>query len=260
MPSCGAPTEIRDDVLYCTNSKECVKSNIGELSHFVKIVGIDGFGDKLLLQLYNAGLVTDPAALFDLTKEELLRMERMGEKSATKLIGAVAAMREIPPGNFLQSLGIRELGKQASKVLASFGSLDKVLLLTEEELSAVHTIGDVTAHEVVSGLKIRAGLIKKLLRHVRVTDADLEETGGRFSGKSFLFTGKMTTMGRNDAIKLLEAQGGGAAQSVTKDLDFLVVGDGGGAGSKLVKANKLKEKGGRVEIISESDFLKMIEG
>jgi len=236
-----------------------VRSNIGELSHFVDVVGIDGFGDKLLLQLYNAELVRDPAEFFELTKEELLGMERMGERSASKLIGAVGAIKEIPLANFLQSLGIRELGKNVSLLLAGFGSLDRVLKLEEEELSAVHGIGEVIAREVVSGLKVRAPLIKKLLKHVSVGEGKAERVDGKFFRISFLFTGKMIAMGRNEAIKLVEGAGGMVAQSVTKGLDYLVVGDGGGAGSKLAKAEKLQEKGGEVQIISESEFLKMIE-
>ncbi len=258
-PACGSAAEIRDDTLYCTNAKECVRSNIGELSHFVDVVGIDGFGDKLLLQLYNAELVRDPAEFFELTKEELLGMERMGERSASKLIGAVGAIKEIPLANFLQSLGIRELGKNVSLLLAGFGSLDRVLGLEEEELSAVHGIGEVIAREVVSGLKVRAPLIKKLLKHVSVGEGKAERVDGKFFRISFLFTGKMIVMGRNEAIKLVEGAGGMVAQSVTKGLDYLVVGDGGGAGSKLAKAEKLQEKGGEVQIISESEFLKMIE-
>ncbi|MFH1829802.1 MAG: NAD-dependent DNA ligase LigA [Pseudomonadota bacterium] len=255
-PSCGAAVREADDVLYCTNPKACVKSKIGELAHFVKVVGIDGFGEKLIAQLYENGVVTDPSEFYDLTVDELLRMERMGETLAKKLIGNVDANRTIPLDVFLQSLGIRELGKHAAKILAGFGSLKNVMSKTEEELANINTIGPIIAHEVVAGLAAKKGLIDKLIKHVKVEAHARAE--GALEGKSYLFTGKLLTMERSQAQKLVEENGGVAAESVTKDLDFLVVGDGGGAGSKLDKAKKLVASGGKVKVIGEKKFVKMI--
>ncbi len=258
-PSCGAPTEVRDDLLLCTNAKDCARSSVGELAHFVKIVGIDGFGEKHLTQLYDAGVVTDPAEIYELTREELLAMERMGETLAEKLLANIEAKRSIPLLLFLQALGMREVGKHVSKVLAGYGTLERVRALTEEELAAIHTIGPVIAREVVQGLAMRAPLIEKLLRQVTVEEGVPTRIEGVLSGQSVLFTGKLLTMGRSDAQKLVEENGGEAAQSVTKDLDYLVVGDGGGAGSKLAKAEKLIAKGAKVEIISEEEFFKRVK-
>lgn len=258
-PSCGAPTREEEDFLYCTNAKSCVRSKIAELEHFVKTVGIDGFGDKLLEQLYESGIVTDASEFYELTMDDLMQMERMGETLAAKLLKNVESSRSIPLSVFLQSLGIRELGRHAAKILAGFGTLKKVTALTEEELSQVHTIGEVIAHEVVEGLKKKKPLIDKLLRHVRIEKEEAPARGGRLGGKSFLFTGVMLAMKREEAQGLVEEQGGVAALSVNKDLDYLVVGDGGGAGSKLAKAKKLAASGGKVKIIEESEFLKMIK-
>lgn len=257
-PSCGSKVEERDDFLFCTKPKSCVRSKVGELEHFVKAIGIDGFGVKLVEQLYENGVVTDPSEFYELTVDELLRMERMGETLATKLVGNVQAARTIPLDVFLQSLGIRELGKHASKILSGFGSLKNVMSKTEEELSDIDTIGPVIAHEVVEGLRAKKELIDKLLRHVKVEAAAAGE--GPLGGSSYLFTGKLVAMGRSEAQKLVEENGGVSAQSVSKDLDYLVVGDGGGAGSKLDKAKKLKEKGEKVKIINEKEFLKMVKG
>lgn len=259
-PSCGAQTREEEDFLYCTNAKSCVQSKIGELSHFVKTVGIDGFGDKLIAQLYENTVVTDPSEFFELTMDDLLQMERMGETLAAKLLKNVDARRKISLSVFLQSLGIRELGKHSAKILAHFGSLKKIMLLTEDELSQVHTIGEVIAHEVVEGMKNKRPLIDKLLRHIEIEKETAPAGGGKLGGKSFLFTGSMIEMKREDAQALVEEEGGVAALSVNKDLDFLVVGDGGGAGSKLNKAKKLAAKGGKVKVISEKDFLKLVGG
>ncbi|MFH0799549.1 MAG: NAD-dependent DNA ligase LigA [Pseudomonadota bacterium] len=257
-PSCGAPTELREDSLYCTNPKKCVQKKIGELSHFVKTAGIDGFGEKLLARLYESGIVTDPSELYEITKDELLGLERMGDTLAEKLLANVAAKKRMPLGAFLQGLGIRELGKHAAGILEKYGSLEKVMSLTEDELSEIHTFGEVIAHEVVLGLKAKRRLIDRLLKHVTVAKSAAKVQRGSLAGKSFLFTGSLESMERSEAQKLVEEKGGDAAQSVTKTLDYLVVGAEGGAGSKLDKAKKLAAAGGKVKIISEDDFLRMI--
>ncbi|MBT3182459.1 MAG: NAD-dependent DNA ligase LigA [Deltaproteobacteria bacterium] len=258
-PSCDSDIRVEDDFLYCTNSKSCVKSKVGELAHFVKAVGIDGFGEKLLAKLYEEGLVTDLSELYDLTRDDLIGLERMGDTLADKLLSNVDASKQVSLPTFLQSLGIRELGKHASKILSSFGSLTKVMSLSEDELSEINTIGPVIAREVVAGLKDKNSLIDKLLKHVAVVEERNVSTSWHYAGKSFLFTGKLLSMGRGDAQKSTESLGGTTAQSVTKGLDYLVVGDGGGAGSKLEKVKKLQSGGSKVQIIAEKDFLEMIK-
>ena len=257
-PSCGSRVEEDGDFLYCTNAKSCVSSKIAELEHFVKAVGIDGFGQKLLEKLYESGEVTEPADFYELEAGDLLEFDRMGETLANKLVGNVKARRRVPLGTFLLALGIRELGRHVAKILAGFGTLDAVMALTEEELAEVKTIGPVIAREAVEGLKARRKLIGKLRRHVEVVAEERSRGEGLLGGKSFLFTGKLVAMERSEAQRLVEEHGGEAAASVNKQLDYLVVGDGGGGGSKLAKAERLKEKGGRVEIIGEKDFMKMI--
>lgn len=256
-PSCGSPTRIEADFLYCTRPKGCVQSKIGELAHFVKTVGIDGFGEKLIAKLYESGLVTDPSEFYGLTKGDFLDMERMGDVLAQKLLANIRAAKKMTLSVFLQSLGIRELGRHAAGILEKkYGTLKKVQSLTEEELLSLHTIGPVIAREVVKGLAVRHHLIEKLLRHIHV-EGRVSSGEGPLAGKSFLFTGAMASMERSKAQRLVEEKGGVAAQSVTHDLDYLVVGDGGGAGSKLDKAKKLAAKGGKVKIISEGEFLEL---
>ncbi len=260
-PSCGAATEIRDDFLYCTNKQGCRKAKMEELEHFMKTIECDGFGEKLIEKLYDNGFVKDPADFYTLEKENLLELERMGDVLATKLIGNIQDKKELPLDVFLRSLGIRELAKHTSKILAqNFGTLDKILKVSEEELSAIHSVGAVIANEVVEGLKKKRPLIGKLLKHVHVGAqliAPLRKKGP-LSGKKFLFTGSLLAMERGKAEKLMEEKGGEIASGVTMDLDCLVVGDGGGAGAKLEKAKKLQAKGGKVQILSESEWKKII--
>lgn len=261
-PSCGEPTEVRDDFLYCTNKHGCRSAKMQELEHFMKVIEVDGFGEKLIEKLYDNGFVLDPADFYLLKKENLLELERMGDVLATKLIGNVQVKRELTLDVFLRSLGIRELAKHASKLLAkTYGTLERLKEASEDELSAIHTIGPVIAKEVVEGLGKKKGLIEKLLKQVRIVEVP---EGGRtrgspLQGKKFLFTGSLLAMERGAAEKLVEEKGGEIASGVTKDLDYLVVGDGGGAGSKLDKAKKLKEKGGKIEILSEKEWQKLVD-
>ena len=262
-PSCGSPTEIRDDFLYCTNVKGCRQAKIGELMHFVRVAEIDGFGDVLIEKLYDNGYVKDSSDFFDLTEKDLLTFERMGEILAKKLVGNVQAKREMPLENFLQALGIRELARHSAKVLVNeFGALERIRQATEEELSAIHTIGPVIAREVVEGLKKKKVLIDKLLKRVKVSSMPAAKKGP-LQGKTFLFTGTLASMERSEAEKKVGEGGGEVASGVTKTLDFLVIGSEGyknrDKGNKWIQAEKLMEKGAKIRIISEEEFLKMVK-
>lgn len=258
-PSCGGKVELKEDFLYCLNPKRCVESKVAELEHFIKEIGCDGFGNKLITKLYENEMVADPSELYTLTKDDLLLLERMGEKLAAKLIGNIEATKEMHLDVFLRSLGIRELGRHSSKILAQYGDLKEIMSLKEEELSNIHTIGPVIAREVVQGLKNKEILIEKLLKHIKIIKTEVSRKEGPLAGKSFLFTGSLLSMDRRKVQSIVEENGGIAAGAVTKELDYLVVGDGGGAGSKLQKVEKMISKGGRTKIMSEKEFLKMIK-
>lgn len=257
-PSCGSAVEVRDDFLYCTSPKRCAVSAIGMLDHFVKVAGIDGFGKKHLQQLFENGLVEDPADFYELKVEDLLPLERMGETLAKKLIANIQAKRHLPLDIFLRALGIRELGKHVAKILAEFGSLEKISKLSEAELSAIHTLGGKIASIVVEGLKEKKPLMKRLLKQVTLEKAaPKRKAAGPLAGKSFLFTGTLLAMPREKAQALVEEKGGIAASGVSKNLDYLVVG-GGGAGSKLDKVKKLQSAGAKTRILSEGEFFKLV--
>ncbi len=256
-PSCGAKVEMRDDFLYCTNPKGCLRTKLGELSHFVKTIDCDGFGEKILEQLYLAELVVDAADLYTLTVEELLPLERMGDTLAEKLVRNIQAKREMPLAIFLQALGISELAHHTAAILAKMGDLEKIMKVSEEDLTAMHSIGPAIAQSVVNGLREKRDLIHKLLKYVKITAAP-KPASHRLGGKSFLFTGTMVTMERKQAQAVVEQNGGVIVSGVSKALDYLVVGDGGGAGSKFPKAEKLVKDGAALQIITESQFLKMV--
>ena len=261
-PSCGFPTEIRDDFLYCTNAKGCRSTKLGELRHFVDVLEIEGFGDKMIEQLYDNGFVEDLPDFFRLKRDDLLSLERVGEILADKLIQQIQSHRKVPLSTFLRSLGISELAKHTSEVLAKrYRNLENLRQVTEEELSEIHTIGPVIAREAVRGLKDKSRTIDKLLKFVTLEEkASAKE--GVLSGKSFLFTGTLASMDRKAAEKKVEASGGEIAGGVTKDLDYLVIGSEGyknrDKGNKWIKAESLMQKGASIQIISEEEFLKML--
>lgn len=259
-PSCGSLTEVREDFLYCTNKENCKKAKLMELEHFIKMIECDGFGEKLIERLYDNGFVLDPAGFYTLQTKDLLELERMGDVLANKLVGNIQARRELTLPAFLRSLGIRELAKHSSKLLAEkYGTLANLQKASEEELSALHTIGPVIAREVAEGLKNKKLLIGKLLKYVHVGAIhELPLRRGPLTGKKFVFTGSLLSMERAKAEKLVEQKGGDVLDHVTRDLDYLVVGDGGGAGGKLEKAKRLKSKGARVRIISEDEWQAML--
>ena len=268
-PSCGAATALKDDFLYCTNKEGCRQVKMQELEHFMKVIECDGFGEKLIEKLYDNGFVQDAADFYTLKVEDLLELERMGEVLATKLIGNIQSKKKLSLDIFLRALGIRELAKHTSKILMKeFGTLEKIRKVSEEELSAIHTIGPVIAKEAVEGLRKKKTLIEKLLKHVKIVGAPLgapknrAQQAGPLQGKSFLFTGTMASMDRKEAEKKVEALGAEIVSGVTKDLTYLVIGSEGyknrEKGNKWIKAEQLIKKGTLLQIISEEEFLKII--
>lgn len=258
-PSCGSTTEVRDEFLYCSNAEGCTQAKIAELEHFIKTVEIDGFGSKLVTRLYESGFVTEPADYYDLTKENLLQIERMGDKLATKLIRNVQDKRTLDFETFLTSLGMREVGKQVARVIASrFGSFKALRKATEEELTTIDMVGPIIAQELITGLEAKKESIDRLLERISVKSVEKKTQEGPLAEKKFCFTATLSSMSRNEAQKKVEALGGIATNTVTKDLDYLVVGSEGAAGSKLTKAEKLISEEVDLKIIGEKEFLRLV--
>jgi DNA ligase (NAD+) len=255
-PECGAPVERDTDAVAtrCVNVR-CPARVLGTLLHFVSrgALDLDGVGEKLATQLVATGLVTRLSDLWRLEKPALLELERMGEKSADKLLLGIAAKREPDLARFLFALGIQDIGEVVAQLLADhFGSLDAVANADVAALTAVKGVGEEVAKSVVDWFAEPAN--RELLAEFarvgvvpRRTEKPAVPTTGVFAGKSFLFTGTLESMTRDEAEQRVIALGGKILKSVSKKLDFLVVG--ADPGSKLEKARTVG-----VAILDEAEF------
>ena len=216
---------------------------------------IEGLGEKMVAQLVTTGLIHDPADLFLLTKEQLLGLERMAEKSASNLLEAIAGAKNPPLNRLIFALGIRHVGEQTAKRLAqTYGAFDAVIAATQEELQTVRDIGPEVAASIAGFFRERANLhVITKLRGAGVTPRDAPRTeAAPLAGKTFVFTGTLARMGRNEAKALVESLGGTVVSSVTKTTNYVVAGET--AGSKLEKARQAG-----VAILDEEAFFKLIE-
>ena len=258
-PSCGGPVHADGDFVYCDHPENCRAAVIGQIAHFLGATGIEGFGDRMLGELYDRKLVRTPADLYALMIADLTPIERVGDKLAKKLVTEVDAARTLPLATFLRALGLDELGKKVSSLLErDFLTLGRVLEVTADELAAIHGIGEVIARTVTEGLKEARPTIDALLAHVTISETipPPAPITGPLTGESFVFTGKMATMKREDAQALVKKLGGAAPDAVSKTTTWLVVGDDKSDGKKSSK-EKAAEKAG-VKITSETDFLKRV--
>jgi DNA ligase (NAD+) len=270
-PGCGAETYRENDVLLADHGDDCRNSRIRQLEHFTSNMEIKGVGPKLLEQLYDAGLVTEPSDFYTLTLEELTSLDRVGEKLANKLLGRIDGKREVRVDVFLRALGIDELGRHVSELLAEqFEDLDAILSVEAETLVEIPTIGDIIAEKVTEGFAQNAALIASLRAHLDLVfpepAPDLQDIDSAIAGRSFLFTGALESMTRKVAQQRVRELGGDTPSSVTKSLDFLVMGDadierfeGGWRSSKLKKAESYNDDGASVAIIGETRFLELLE-
>ncbi len=266
-PFCGAPTRRDGDILVADHQPNCRGSRLKELEHFATVMEIKGFGPKILETLYEAELVTAPVDFFAITPEDLMSLERVGRKLAEKLVEKIRERRKPRAEVFLRALGIDELGNHVSKILAQrYDSIEAILDIKEEELASIHTIGDIIAQKVCSGLEHRREDILELAEILEIQFIKEEPKDGELRGKKFLFTGAMESMSRKDAQKKVQALGGETPSGVIKDLDYLVIGDadlekfkGGWRTNKLEKAEAYNRDGGDIKIIGETEFLGLID-
>ncbi len=271
-PFCAAPAYRDGDVLMADHLDDCRATRIKRLEHFASVMEIKGFGPKILETLFDAGLLAQPVDFYRLTASDLEDLDRVGRKLADKLVARVRERREVPVATFLRALGIDELGSHVGKILASeYDSMARILEVTRDELAAIHTIGDVIAEKVTAGFAARRDEIMELLGElnvtfpaVRVVESDRDSA---VAGRSFLFTGAMESMSRKEAQQLVEAAGGHTPSGVTKDLDYLVIGDGdlekfegGWRTGKIKKADDYNQAGSAISIIGESQFLALLAG
>ncbi|MED4591092.1 NAD-dependent DNA ligase LigA [Priestia flexa] len=218
------------------------------LIHFVSrnAMNIDGLGEKVITQLFKEELIKDVADLYELTKEQLIELERMGEKSADNLLKAIEASKENSLERLLFGLGIRHVGAKAAKTLAQqFDTMDKLQKATYDELVTINEIGDKMADAIVTYFSQEE--VQELLSELQEDGVNMtykgpkpvnvEESDSVFAGKTIVLTGKLEELGRSEAKAEIEALGGKVTGSVSKKTDLVIAGED--AGSKLAKANEL---------------------
>ena len=257
-PECGAPI-VRDEdgaAMRCTGA-ECPAQRLRNIVHFAsrEAMDIEGLGESVAESLVSAGLLTTPAGIYYLKVEDIARLDRMGKKSAENLIGAINRSKSAGLARLLCAFGIRQVGSKAGKVLAGrFGTLDRLMAATEEELREIPDIGEVTARNIREWLDSEQSQHQiRLLREAGVSfDSAETVTDGRFGGMTFVLTGTLPSYTRDEAARIIESLGGKVSGSVSKKTAYVLAGEA--AGSKLAKAESLG-----VKIIGEAEFNEMIK-
>lgn len=258
-PACGSEVvKIPDEVAVRCLGLSCPAQIRESIIHFASrhAMDIDGLGEKYIEQLLRLGLVKSVADLYDLTRDDFMRFERMGEKLAENLLAAIEESKQRELSRFIFALGIRHVGEHTAKLLASaFGSIRNLEQASEEELMTIREVGPQVAQSIVTFFRNRTNIevIERLLTAGVAPSVQEKKVGGRFTGKTFVFTGALSRFTRDEAKRLVEAEGGHAAGSVSKKTDYVVAGEE--AGSKLDKARQLG-----VTVLSEEKFLELMRG
>lgn len=261
-PACGTPLvrEPGEAAHFCPNEKACPPQVMGRMEHFVsrRAMNIDSVGAETVSMLYENGLIKDISDFYTLKKEQLIGLDRMADKSAQNIIDGIENSKQIPFEKVLYALGIRHIGETMAKKLAKrFKSIEGLQNATLEELENTADVGNKIAISIQEYFAKPEHLalidrLKKAGLHFETEDSQ-EEISHILEGKTFLFTGKLTAFTREHAEELVEKNGGRSISSVSKNLDYLVVGEK--AGSKLKKAEQL----GTVNILDEYQFLDLFE-
>ncbi len=243
---------------FCPNQDSCPPQVIGRIQHFVsrKAMNIDGIGEETVAQLVSEGVISTLADLYDLTREPLLALDRMADKSVDNLLAGVEASKQVPFERVLFGLGIRFVGETVAKKLAyAFGTMDTLQIATFEELLAVDEIGERIANSLISFFKNQESLqlIARLKLHglnMEVEKRTLDSTV--LEGKILVVSGVFNSFSRDELKHIIDVNGGKNTGSVSAKTDFLVAGEGMGP-SKLKKATDLG-----VTILSEEEFKNLI--
>ena len=260
-PVCGASVETRDAqtkdstvAYYCTND-DCPAKHTRAMIHFVHMLDIYEVGPKVIDRLQEEGLISDAADLFALTEADLSGLERFGEKSAKNIIAAIADKKHPPLDRFIASLGIQHVGVETARDIAlHFGSFEKFWNASSEVFDVIPNIGPAVVASI-SEFRTKessANLVNKLLEF-GVTPVPLKKnTQGVFVGKTFVLTGTLPTLSRDEAKALIQKEGGKVSSSVSKATSYVLAGEN--PGSKYDDAQKLG-----VQLLTEETFLKMVK-
>jgi DNA ligase (NAD+) len=238
---------------YC-KSKKCKGTRKERLYHFVSQKGfdIDGLGKKAVEKLFEEKIISTPDDIFSLKEGDLLPIERFAEKSVKNLIQAIKEKKKIPLSKFLQAISVPYVGEGAARALSyHFKTIENIISASSEDILEINDIGPVTAESVYNFFKEEKNLeLLKKLKKVGVV-IEKEERSKKLEGKVFVLTGTLTTIKREEAEEKISRMGGRASSSVSKNTDYLVIGENPGS-----KAEKAKELG--VKIIDEEEFKKML--
>ncbi|MBQ2114756.1 MAG: NAD-dependent DNA ligase LigA [Selenomonadales bacterium] len=254
-PECGAPAERYESeaARKCTNP-QCPARGREGLFHFVSrgAMNMDGIGPSVLTAMAASGLVRDAADLYTLTKEELLTLDRVGDKSADNILNAIETSKQAGLARLLFALGIRHVGVKAAAVLAEhFGSMEAIIEADYEAMVALDDIGQKIAESVIAYFSDEDNLriVKRLdMYGVKMTEEKAERTATTLAGMTFVLTGTLDTLTRSEAGAMIEAVGGKVTSSVSKKTSYVVAGRE--AGSKLTKAQSLG-----ITVLNETEFL-----
>lgn len=257
-PSCGHDTvKLEDEVAIRCINPSCPAQLTEGIIHFVSrgAMNIDGLGEKVVRQLFDAELITDVSDLYKLQYDDLIELDRMGDKKVTNLLTAIEASKTMPLSKLLFGLGIRFLGSKASGLIAEeYGSMSEVLKATKEQLIEIPEIGDKIADSIVTYTHNEdfIELVNKLrAAGLDPTEEKEELSSTVFLGMTFVLTGKLVEMTRDDAKQSIESYGGKVTGSVSKKTDVVVAGED--AGSKLEKANTLG-----ITVWNEREFIEKL--
>lgn len=256
-PSCGGKVtrEEGEAALRCCNP-DCPNQLLRNLIHFCSrdAMDIEGMGTAVLETFVNEGMIKTAADIYTLDRDKIASIERMGEKSADNLIAAAEKSKENDLARLIYALGIRHIGQKAGKLLAEhFGTMDKLIAATTEEIAEIEGFGLIMAESVTDFFSHPESI--KLIEDLKALGINMESrkeiVDMRFEGMTFVLTGTLSTYTRSEATKIIEAFGGKASSSVSKKTTYVLAGED--AGSKLKKANDLG-----VTVISEEEFAKLI--
>lgn len=254
-PICGSELEIHTsnegiETLHCV-SLDCSAQILTKILHFASVMEIMDVGESIIAKMIDAGFINTSYDLFKVKREELLTLDGIKDKTADRTIMNINLNRKKTLGKFLAALGIKGLGVNIAETVANyFENLDNVINAKPLDFEAIPGIADITANNIYNGLKNNYELIRKLTEEIEVISIEPKVIGGSLNGKSFLITGTLSES-RSYYENMIKDNGGVLKSSVSKTLDYLLVGDD--PGSKLDKAKKAG-----VNVIFEEDFLNMV--
>ena len=261
-PECGTElVKLEDQAIhFCPNETHCPPQVVGKMIHYVsrKALNIENLGSETIEQLYREKLIENVADFYTLKKEQLLPLERMAEKSAQNIIDGVEKSKQIPFEKVLYGIGIKHVGETvAKKLVKNFNTIEDLKNASVEELCQVEDIGEKIAISITEFFKNPENLL--MIERLKTYGVQLkkgentnEVLSNALEGKTFLFTGKLSLFTREQAEEMVEKHGGKNISAVSKNLNYLVVGEK--AGSKLKKAQEI----GTIEILDEQQFLDLI--